>query len=225
MSREDAAIKPETWKGGTRENLATIAHSRILDLILSKRLKARDVLQERPLAEWLDMSRTPVREALNRLEAEGVIQRQGKALILHEITIKEMMEVFAVREQLEVLAARLAAERAAISEIEQLERSVRDLMKQKSPPPNEHWSIDDSLHALVSRASDNQILVRYISDLRLRTRMFDIERLPDRLLPGCREHLAILEALKARDPEAAVSAMQKHIQNSRQAILTKLSEY
>jgi len=225
MAKDNAVTEPETWKGGARENLATIAHSRILDLILSRRLKARDVLQERPLAEWLDMSRTPVREALNRLEAEGVIQRQGKALILHEITIKEMMEVFAVREQLEVLAARLAAERAAISEIEQLERSVRDLMKQKSPPSNEHWSIDDSLHALVSRASDNQILVRYISDLRLRTRMFDIERLPDRFLPGCQEHLAILEALKARDSEAAVSAMQTHIQNSRQAILTKLSEY
>lgn len=219
-----AGEEPRRWRTQARENLADVAHSRILDLILSRQIQAGETLQERRLADWLDISRTPVREALNRLEIEGVVRRRGKALIVHEITMREMMEVFAVREQLETFAASLAADRVQHTDIAAIEDKVRSLM-QTDPAPAVHWGVDDDLHALIAEAGGNRVLARYIADLRLRTRMFDLERLPERFVPGCEEHLAILEALNGGDADAAVAAMRTHIRNARHAVLDTLARY
>ncbi len=213
------------WTTPGRGSLAETARSRILDLVLSRQVRAGEPLQERRLADWLEMSRTPVREALNHLEVEGVVRRQGKALIVHEITTREMMEIFAVREQLEGFAVRLATPSVDLAEVERLQAQVRGLTTDPAPPPQEHWAVDDALHDLPAKAAGNTILARYIADLRLRTRIFDMERLPDRFRPGCEEHLVILNAMHRRDAEAAVAAMQAHIRNARSAILEKLAQY
>ena len=207
-------------KAGMRR--ATRARSEILDLILSGQLEAGAPLQERQLAEALGMSRTPVRDALGHLEAESVIARQGKTLIVRQISVREIAEVMAIREQLETYAAEKAAGRINLSEIEALSKRLRALREVQHPSADEHWETDDAVHELVWRGSGNAVLGKLIHDLRLRTRIFDFDRVPERLGPGCDEHLALLEALAKGDADAASAAMRIHIKNACQGIFDNL---
>ncbi len=201
---------------------AARARSEMLNLILSGRLPVGEPLQERQLAEMLEMSRTPIREALGRLEAESVVERRGKTLFVRQISIQEIKEVLAVREQLEGYAARQAAGRIAIVDIERLTKRINALANAKNIVADEHWDVDDALHNLIGSASGNAVLAQMISDLRVRTRMFDHDRVPDRFLPGCGEHLTILKAIAEGDDTAAEAAVQLHIRNARQGIFDRL---
>ncbi len=203
-------------------NRAARARSEILNLILSGRIQVGEPLQERQLAEMLEMSRTPIREALGRLEAESVVERRGKTLFVRQISIQEIKEVLAVRGQLEGYAARQAAGRVATVDIERLTGRINALANSKIVVADEHWDVDDALHNLIGSASGNAVLAQMISDLRVRTRMFDYDRVPDRLVPGCGEHLAILKAIAEGDDAAAEAAVQLHIRNARQGIFDRL---
>src|ERR1700712_1859690 len=93
------------------KNLGESAYERLLDMLLSGELVGATTLQERRLAEILNISRTPVREALGRLEAEGLITRHGGRLMtVFNVSPHQFIEVFDVRKLLEVEAAGLAAE-------------------------------------------------------------------------------------------------------------------
>ena len=214
-----------TWgseSGKTKISQAERARSAILDLIVSGRISAGEPLQERRLAEWLNMSRTPIRDALSHLEAEAVVERRGKMLIVRPISVQEINQVFAVREMLESYAARQAAGRIDLGEIEALSQRIVRLGSTPDLKSEEHWSVDDEVHLLVSQGSGNTVLMRIVSDLRLRTRIFDLDRVPERLGPGCDEHLTILKALATGNAEAASMAMKVHIHNARQGIFDKL---
>lgn len=201
---------------------AARAHSEILDLVLSGELLTGSPLNERQLAEMLGMSRTPVRDALGRLEVESVITRHGKTLTVRQVSVQEIKEVMAIREVLESYAARLAAGRIDPSEIEDLSKRIHAIRDTKDPTADEHWKLDDAVHELVWRGSGNAVLGELVVDLRRRTRMFDIDRVPERFMPGCDEHLALLIALASGDAEAASTAMRSHIRNARQGIFENL---
>jgi len=224
---KDTSMPPSNWDsepGKSKMSQAGRARSAILDLIVSGRISAGEPLQERRLAEWLDMSRTPIRDALSYLEAESVVERRGKMLIVRPISVQEIKEVFAVREMLESYAAGQAAGRIDLGKIEALSQRIIRLGRTPDLQAEEHWEVDDEVHHLVSQGSGNTVLMRIVSDLRRRTRIFDLDRVPERLGPGCDEHLTILKALASGNAEAASMAMKVHIHNARQSIFDKLFE-
>lgn len=204
-------------------NLGTRAYDRLLDLILSGTLPAGTLLQEQALADELDISRTPVREALVRLETEGLVKRHvGRLLIVREVPVREFIEILRVRLVLESEAIVLACANAPAAELSALRRQHESLLARGSPDAENQARADDALHGLIVDACENTVLAELVRNLRRRTRIFNLKSLPDRFVPGCSEHLDIVDALECRDEERARRALVTHLDNVKQSILKRL---
>jgi DNA-binding GntR family transcriptional regulator len=200
------------------------AHARIIEMILSGVLNPGDALQEAKLGELLDMSRTPVREAIKRIEAEGLAVQEGRFFRVRRLLPDEVEEIFFLRQVLEVQGAR-AAVTLPQADIERMEDRVQALMQAGPGEGEEQRLVDDDFHVLLAGSTGNRTLVRMVSDLRLRTCMFDVHQVPERFLKGCEEHLAILGALRSGDADLAGQLMSAHIGVARNAILARLQKY
>lgn len=199
------------------------AYERLREWLLSGVLTGGSVIQERRLAEKLGVSRTPVREALQRLEGEGFLVRQDRFLRVVEVTVSEVMEALAVRQSLEVDAVRAACGRMPRALLDEIRARIVAMADPGAVSDDSHWSVDDLLHLSIARESGNRLLLRLISDLRQKTRLFGLHRIPSRFAPGKVEHLAILDALEAGDAELAGARMRVHIGHAREAILGALA--
>jgi DNA-binding GntR family transcriptional regulator len=207
------------------KSLGELAYDTLLDRMLSKELAPGTVLQERALGEELQISRTPIREALTRLESEGFVTRHaGRLLIVREIPVHELMEIFHVRSILEVDAIALAAQRIPMEKLAELRRLFESQMSGPIPDGGNHWDADDLLHGSIADASGNKVLADLVRNLRRKTRMFSLKRMPERFIPGSEEHLAIIAALEKRDAPAARAAMALHLENSKRSILQILGK-
>ena len=205
------------------KSLSDQAYERLLDMILSGELASGTILQERRLAEALNISRTPTREALGRLESEGLVTRQfGRLLTVRELTVHEFIEILNVRKLLEVEAAGLAAGNVAKERASEVRAAILRLMNAETPTVAQHWAVDDMVHGLVAEASDNHMLVALIQDLRRRTHMFDMRRIPTRFRASCEEHLALVDAVEKGDVATARKIVGTHIENVKLSIIDKL---
>lgn len=203
------------------EPLFTRAYVQIIQMILSYQLLPGAALQEGKLAEELHMSRTPVREAMKRIEAEGLAVRDGRFLRVRQLVRAEVEEIFALRVALEGFAARQAVSLPE-AVIDAMAARVRDLMQRGPGAGEAERQVDNDFHTLIARACENRTLLRTVADLRLRTCMFDVHQVPNRFAQGCEEHLGILAALAARDGALAETRMIAHVQNACAAILGRL---
>lgn len=215
----------KTLLGEERQSLSERAYDRLLDLLLSRQIPLGAVLQERRLAEMLEVSRTPTREALYRLESEGFVTRKpGRILIVKEVSVRDLIEILHVRRVLETESLALALGRIPAEELDGIEQAIHDLLASVDPSAGNDWQVDDRFHGMIGQFSGNTVLAKTIQDLRLKTRMFNRQRVPERFEAGHREHLAIIEALRARDLERARAGIQLHIDNVKASIIKKLSE-
>jgi DNA-binding GntR family transcriptional regulator len=205
-------------------SLSEQAYETLLDMMLNGALEAGSVLQERRLAEALKISRTPVREALGRLEVEGLVARDaGRLMTVSRISVENYMCLLNVRRPLEAEAAQLAAGRLDKARAEMIRGEIWKLMENPAPTPAEHWAVDDLVHGTIAEATENPLLASMLRDLRRRTHMFNTRRIPSRLRPGCLEHLALIDAVAAGDAEKARALMVEHIDHVRNAIVRQLS--
>ncbi len=205
------------------EGVAASAYRVLRDMLLSGGVRGGTVIQERRLADELGLSRTPVREALQRLEGEGLLERQDRFLQVVSVTISEVMEILAVRVLLECEAVRAACGQISPARICAVRERLSAMLDPDTVSDDEHWEIDDLLHVSIAEASGNRLLARLIVELRQKTRLFGLRGIPSRFQPGRAEHLAILDALERGDREDAVDRMHCHLRNARQAILATLS--
>lgn len=200
------------------DSLSERTYRLISEMIFNRELSYGDPLQERRLAEMLKVSRTPVREAISRLEAEGLVEKSAGRVIVREVRLKEFVEILHVRKLLECDAAREAAKNIDIGELQKVRTAIEKLLENRTTNAREVKSVDDMFHNFIAEASNNKLLVELISDLRRRTAMFDHERLPNRMQPGNKEHLDILDALERRDGTLASARMARHINNVHKSI-------
>jgi DNA-binding GntR family transcriptional regulator len=206
--------------GSAEVSLSEYAYTRILDLMLSGKLPAGGVLQERKLAEMLAISRTPVREALGRLEAESlVMRRHGRVLVVCDVSVESYVSLLDMRRILEVEAAARATGRLTIVEAQAVEAAIDELLRVTEITPAHHWAVDELVHGTIAEAAGNPMVVSAIRDLRRRTHIFNTSRIPHRLLPGAAEHLDLLRAVTGDDPETSRRLMGQHLDNVRDAII------
>ncbi|HEY0569732.1 MAG TPA: GntR family transcriptional regulator [Xanthobacteraceae bacterium] len=211
--------------GASPKSLSDQAYCRLRDMILTGELPGNTPLQERRLAEALEISRTPIREALSRLESEGMVIRQGGRFpVVRQWTVQQYIEVLNVRRVLEMEAAGLAAGRVPAADAARVQTAIHELMLAPKPNAAQHWSCDDMVHSLVSEGCGNGVLAELVRDLRRRTRMFDFTMLPERFKPGCLEHLEILDAVTKGEAARARTLMANHIDNVKSSILSKLQQ-
>ncbi|GGE53778.1 GntR family transcriptional regulator [Agaricicola taiwanensis] len=223
------AEKMDAGVDGERQSsrgLSAQAYETILDMIMSKELRPGDIIQERRLAERVGISRTPLREALHRLEGERVLERRGEAkLTVREITIQDLMEALHIRRLLESEAAARATGHIPAEVLDDLAHRLHALRDGGDPTVPDHHQIDDDLHGTIAEASGNRLMGEIIADLRRKTRMFSMKRMPERFPAICQEHLEIVEALKGGDPDRAAKAATQHLDNVKQSILSKLADF
>lgn len=205
------------------KSLGQTAYDALLDSLIRREIPVGAVLQERRIAETLAMSRTPVRDALKRLESEGFITRKAAGvLVVKEFSIRELIETLNVRQILEMESVRLACGAIPIADLDEIEAAVRALLSAPSVDAAQDWQVDNRFHRLIADCSGNAVLAKQINDLRLKTHMFNMNRVPERFEIGHREHLAIIDALRREDRDAARDGIRAHIENVKMGILEKL---
>lgn len=187
-------------------------------MIMSGDLAAGSTVSEAELVRQLDMSRTPVREALRQLRAERLLVLvPGVGYVVTELSDIDMQNLYMVRAVLEGLAAELAAERAGRSDIARLE-DLYDEMEQARERQDDVGLalLNSQFHDTVARASGNDYLQRTLADAR---ETFERYRLTALAKPGRRdrahvEHGELIEALKARDSERAGELATGHVRRA-----------
>jgi DNA-binding GntR family transcriptional regulator len=194
---------------------------------MSGALPGGTIIEERALTEELGLSRTPLREALGRLEGEGYLVRQGRKLVVHTITERDFIEILHMRKILEGEAVALATPRLSLDQIQILRTALASLEPPAHPSGSDRRSVDDLLHSTIAENSGNRRLAAAIDDLRQKTRPIGVRLLNEISYPilDFNEHMAILYAIEMRNPEQARLAMLAHLESARTNILRKLAEY
>ena len=204
-------------------SLGERAYRRLREMILDRELEAGALLNEHRVADQLDMSRTPVREALIRLTGEGLLVRaDARSFSVRTVAAREFFESMRVRETLEAQAIDLGIQRLSVASIEALEVRVHEL-EVGVHTEVEHREFDDLLHRTIAEASGNAVLVQMIVLMRLNARLFRVTSHLHRQQENHVEHLAILAALKSRDVVEARNAMINHIRGLQDDVIKAIT--
>lgn len=180
-------------------------------------------LVEAEVAERFGVSRTPVREALSRLETQGVLARDPRrGMIVASLDYDQLGELYAVREVMEGFAARMAARHAAPAEIALLEEMVAADRARTGDPVALSRS-NRMFHRQLHRASHNRYLIQMLDAMRRSLALLSSTTLaaPERGRQSVEEHAAIVAAVSARDEDGADAAARAHIAN---ALRTRLRQ-
>jgi DNA-binding GntR family transcriptional regulator len=184
-------------------------------------------LRSDALAGELRVSRTPVREALRKLEAEGLVEQSGSHVFVRALSEQDLTELFYVREALEGMAARLAAENATPPEIEELRDLLDDMEAVRARGDlGRLRQLTGEFHRLICRASHNNRLFRSLTALLDSVRRMQSSTLfgEGRAAAALQEHRDVLAAIMARDPERAEMLARAHRRKTLELRKTMLRE-
>jgi DNA-binding GntR family transcriptional regulator len=195
------------------------------EAIILGRLKPGERLMEIQLAEEMGVSRTPVREAIRKLELEGfVVMVPRKGAYVAGVSVKDIADVFEVRSALEGLAAGLASERITEEEMEDLEMAILQISGEEDILTVVKG--DSLFHEIIYKASRNQRLTQIITHLQEQINRFRLTSLsvPGRLKIAVGEHKKIVEAINSRNVDLANRLASEHMENAEQNLLNAIRE-
>ncbi len=206
--------------------LRDVVFQTLRQAILKGELQPGERLMEMKLAERLGVSRTPVREAIRKLELEGLvvmIPRKGAAVA--NITEKDTKDVLEVRRTLEMFAVEVACDRITPEQLQELKESAKDFEDFKgSADLIRIAETDMKFHEIIYEATQNERLVQMLNNLRENMYRYRIEYLKDPnyydSLVG--EHREILNAIENGDKDHARRCMRDHIDNQQLAVISKI---
>ncbi|MCH2168928.1 MAG: GntR family transcriptional regulator [Oceanicola sp.] len=188
------------------------AYQMILEAIDVGVYRPGDRLVESELAERFGVSRTPVREALQRLETQSLLARDGRSLIVASLDHSQLAELYVVRSELEGLAARLAARHANAEEIAVLQEMIED-DKALVDQPNLLSRANRRFHRQIHLASHNRYLFQQLDLVYRSMALMATTSLAatGRGETALAEHQTIVDAIRNRDEQAAYEALKAHI--------------
>ena len=200
----------------------TDTYSMILEAIDIGTYRPGDRLVESELAERFGVSRTPIREALQRLETQSLLMRDGRSLIVASLDHNQMAELYVVRGELEGLAARLAARHATAEEVRVL-REMVDADNALAGNPNALARANKRFHKQIHLASHNRYLVQQLDLVHRSMALMATSSLAveGRGEIAQAEHNRIVEMIEARDEDGADEALRTHISV---AFMTRLKQ-
>jgi DNA-binding GntR family transcriptional regulator len=209
-----------------------ILHEEIADnlreMIMSGELREGDKIKENELCDWMGISKTPLREALRVLSAEGLIRLiPNRGAYVTTPTFEEIKEMFDVMSVLEGACARAAAEKMSEEDLSKLEKLHKRLEEQYDcRDQKEYIHQNNSYHALVQELAGNKTLNQIVNGLRQKILLYRFQslNLPGRFEQSIQEHRSLLGAFRDRDPEKAEMLMKSHLKKQCDALekLTKL---
>lgn len=208
-----SALDAETL--GTRSR-ADFVYDSLRDAIWEGRFARGARVREEDVAKTLGVSRTPVREALQRLQQRGLLEnRPGRGLTVAELSKRQVLELYAMREILEGSAARFAAEQASRADIEILDHLQRDL-SQAPDEPLTLVKLNRRFHLAIYEAAHNDYLLQALDSLHDSMALLNSAtfRAPNLRQESDAEHRGIVEAIARRDPDAAETLAREHIRRA-----------
>lgn len=192
-------------------SLAERAYKRIREGIRTGEYRRGQRLREEDLARKLNVSRTPVREAIRRLSADGLVEvSSSRGMRIIDLDKQQMRELYSLRQILEKVAAGMAAQHASSADIRAMEEILR--ASKATREPAELARLNRAFHRAIREASHNRYLDAVL------TQLFDtLALLPGTGYPGrpelaYREHCEILAAIKARDAQKVEQIMHRHVE-------------
>ena len=208
--------------------LRDVVFQNLRQAILKGELEPGERLMEIHLAKRLGVSRTPIREAIRKLELEGLVDMvPRRGAVVASITRKDMRDVLEVRRTLEMLAVEVACERISQGELEKLRAAGRDFERSRgSGDIIRLVQADMAFHEIIYAATGNLRLVNILGNLREQMYRYRMEYLKDTSSYGQlnREHERIYEGIRDKDKETACQAIREHIDNQETAILQAIQE-
>ncbi len=199
----------------TRSRADFVYHS-LLDGIWEGRFAHGERLREEEIARALGVSRTPVREALQRLQQRGLLTvGAGRGLVIAQLAKQQVLELYAMREILEGSAARFAAQHAHPAEVEIISRFQKKLAKAHDDAVG-LAKLNRRFHQAIYEAAHNQYLLQTLDSLHDSLALLHgtVFRMPNRRTETDEEHRLIVAAIEGRDPDAAEKAAREHIKQA-----------
>jgi len=212
----------QTQRNGPR---GEFVYRALLEDIRTGNIQPGDRIREEDIARSLGVSRTPVREALQQLQARRLVEMApGRGIIVAKLGTQQVMELYAMREVLEGAAARFAAQYALPAEIAIMEELITEFEGARDNPER-LARINYALHRAIYEAARNRYMHEALNNLEdalslLQNTTFS---LPERFEPACREHRAIVNAIRTRDSDAAEAMSREHIRHAQNARLRLLT--
>ncbi len=207
------------------QNLSALAYERLEKAIMEGEIKPGERLSESGLARRYGISRGPLREAIGQLEGRRLVERVSNlGARVVSLSHEDLLDLLTVRESLEGMACRLAAERISDREIARLERLLSDHADTEAVKSGRGYfqgSGDSDLHQIILNACGNRRLIGMLGGelySLLRLYRHHMSMRPGRPAAALEEHRAIVAAIRARDGDAAEAAMRRHIRSSRTAV-------
>lgn len=203
---------PHASRGSAGIPLSEHVYSEFKKALHTGRFEPGQRVREAAVASWLQVSRTPVREALRRLVSENLLVATEHGLTVPQLSRNQIFELYAMREVLEGAAAALAAQHASPAEIGFLNEVLREQAAARNNAAR-LLTINKELHGCIYRAANNRYLVRMLQSLQdeleqLRGTTFSW---PGRPKQALQEHQAIVRAIERQDPRAAEKAARVHV--------------
>lgn len=196
--------------------------SLLRDAIFDGQLMPGSFVDEAALCSQWSISRTPLREALKVLTAEGLVRHEPRrGCFVNEVTEQDLDDIFPVIALLEGRCAFEATRRASEADIHVLSQWHERLAGHaQTGRINDYYEANLVIHEAIIRLASNKWLAQAIADLRKILKLARLKQLhaPGRLIQSLAEHMAVFEALKARDAEAAEIAMRHHLLQQREAL-------
>jgi len=204
-------------------------YDRLRTAIINGRMAPGTTLLQEQLAEQMGVSRTPIRDALDRLASEGLVTRSaGGRVNVAELSFQELSEKYTVRSVLEGLALRLAAERMNDRQLEELARilrKMREAVEQNDAPSVTEYGAD--FHDTIIASCGNEFLIQTLQSLNDSIRRYRrvAATIPGRAMETMHEHQQVYSALQSGETETAQQLIQEHIAHSQQQLEAAIKAY
>ena len=203
-----------------------IAYNFLRKAILEHKMPPGSPIVEQNVSNLLEISRTPVREALKQLEAEGLIQvSPTRGYYVTEINLLDVVEIFEIRLALESLALKTAINKITDEDIEEMEAQLNKLTK--TSRPEEYYQSDRNFHDLLVRRSNNHRLAFFLSIITSHVERFRVtaSQKPERKQQSRKEHKEVLKYIKNRDFKKAQAALTLHINHAKESVIHICEKY
>ena len=207
--------------------LRDVVFNTLREAILKGELEPGERLMEIALAQKLGVSRTPIREAIRKLELEGlVVMAPRKGAEVAEITLKDLRDVLEVRKNLEELAVELACKKATEADIEEMKAAHEEFIKTISQKDlTVIAEADVKFHDVIYKITGNKRLIQILNNLREQMYRYRLEYIKDekKRMIVTDEHLQIIEAIEGKNVDSAKNYIQVHIINQEKTFVEKIN--
>lgn len=218
--KPDVLTRAATVTEAERGSLSEQTYQRLRSMILERELTPGEIITERRLAQAIDISRTPLRAAINRLNGEGLVERLSNgSVVIRQVSLDEFMDILHIRRLLEGDAASEA--------VRHMDRATLDCLMARNEPFrvglsadfDAFWRLDDSFHDAIADACGRPMMAGMIKTLRRQARMCNLSRMPATFREQASEHTAVLTAIAEGDGPRARAAMHHHVDETRRRLI------